>query len=86
MSLSEENSGESKTSLYVGNLDPRITELVLLELFAGVGPLLRVKLLGGDKPGNSSKYGFVEYADRKTAELALLAFNGKRVYNNVYLF
>jgi RNA recognition motif-containing protein len=79
------NSTEHSASLYVGNLDPRMSEPLLSELFAGVGPLLRVKLMGGDKQHASAspKYGFVEFADRKTAELALAAFNGKKIFNNV---
>ena len=61
-------------SVYVGNLDPRVTKEDLVTCFAVVGEILRVTLLRSRKRGLSGKNGsaFIRYIEPGAAERALL--------------
>lgn len=70
-------------SLYVGNLDPRVTEVLLGQIFTVAGPVTEVKLIK-DKanPIMSSGYGFVTFFEPASAAYALSTLNGKKLLGN----
>ncbi|KAL0333673.1 UNVERIFIED_CONTAM: Oligouridylate-binding protein 1 [Sesamum angustifolium] len=63
-------------SVYVGNIHPQVTELLLQEVFSSAGPLEGCKLIRKDK----SSYGFVDYFDRQSAALSILTLNGRNLF------
>ncbi|KAF2087282.1 nuclear and cytoplasmic polyadenylated RNA-binding protein pub1 [Saccharata proteae CBS 121410] len=73
----------NKRALYVGGLDPRITEDVLRQIFETAGHVQNVKIIP-DKNYQSKglNYGFVEYDDPGTAERAMQTLNGRRVHQS----
>jgi len=60
-----------------------MTEALLWEIFSTLGPVESCKLIK-DKTvlqgGTNANYGFVDYHDHQTAQLALSSLNGKMVY------
>ncbi|KAF2859997.1 hypothetical protein K470DRAFT_258346 [Piedraia hortae CBS 480.64] len=71
----------NKRVLYVGGLDPRVTEDVLKQIFETTGPVQSVKIIP-DKNFQTKgySYGFVEYDDPQCAERAMQTLNGRRVH------
>ncbi|EME86120.1 uncharacterized protein MYCFIDRAFT_52503 [Pseudocercospora fijiensis CIRAD86] len=71
----------NKRALYVGGLDPRVTEDVLKQIFETTGHVQSVKIIP-DKNFQSKgyNYGFVEYDDPGAAERAMQTLNGRRVH------
>ncbi|KAK4554287.1 E3 ubiquitin-protein ligase pub1 [Recurvomyces mirabilis] len=71
----------NKRALYVGGLDPRVTEEVLKQIFETTGHVQSVKIIP-DKNFQSKgyNYGFVEYDDPQCAERAMQTLNGRRVH------
>ncbi|CAM6082536.1 unnamed protein product [Calypogeia fissa] len=63
-------------SVYVGNIHTKVTEALLAEVFASVGPLEGCKLIRKEK----SSYGFVDYFDHRSAATALLSLNGRQMF------
>ncbi|KAA8523350.1 hypothetical protein F0562_009773 [Nyssa sinensis] len=63
-------------SVYVGNIHPQVTDLLLQEVFSSTGPLEGCKLIRKDK----SSYGFVDYFDRRSAALAIVTLNGRHLF------
>ncbi|XP_006823183.1 uncharacterized protein LOC102801539 [Saccoglossus kowalevskii] len=75
-------SGENKDdrTLWVGNLDTKVTEDVLYELFVQAGPLIDVKI-AKDKEGNRRNYAFVEFKHDVSIPYTIQLMNGIRVYD-----
>ncbi|WPH01875.1 Hypothetical protein R9X50_00472900 [Acrodontium crateriforme] len=73
----------NKRALYVGGLDPRVTEEVLKQIFETTGHVQNVKIIP-DKNFQSKgfNYGFVEYDDPQSAERAMQTLNGRRVHQS----
>ncbi|KKY19379.1 putative nuclear and cytoplasmic polyadenylated rna-binding protein pub1 [Phaeomoniella chlamydospora] len=73
----------NKRALYVGGLDPRVTEDVLKQIFETSGHVISVKIIP-DKNFQSKglNYGFVEYDDPANAERASQNLNGRRVHQS----
>ncbi|CAA0813965.1 Polyadenylate-binding protein RBP45C [Striga hermonthica] len=70
---SQGNQGESdpnNTTIFVGGLDPSVTEDYLKQVFAQYGEVVHVKIPAG------KRCGFVQFADRSCAEQALSSLNG----------
>ncbi|KAK8339324.1 hypothetical protein V6Z12_A08G026600 [Gossypium hirsutum] len=67
------NPGEndpSNTTIFVGGLDPSVSEDQLKQIFSQLGEVVHVKI-----PANKN-CGFVQYANRASAEQALSVLNG----------
>ncbi|KAI9890094.1 MAG: hypothetical protein M1814_004493 [Vezdaea aestivalis] len=73
----------NKRALYIGGLDPRVTEDILKEIFGISGHIQNVKIIP-DKNYQSKgfNYGFVEFDDPGAAEKAMSTLNGRRIHNS----
>ncbi|MED6143896.1 Polyadenylate-binding protein rbp45 [Stylosanthes scabra] len=60
----------NNTTIFVGNLDPNVTDDLLRQVFGQYGELVHVKIPTG------KRCGFVQFADRSCAEEALRVLNG----------
>ncbi|CAK9163950.1 unnamed protein product [Ilex paraguariensis] len=70
------NQGESdpnNTTIFVGGLDPNVTDELLRQVFGQYGELVHVKIPVG------KRCGFVQYASRGCAEQALSGLNGTQL-------
>ncbi|MCJ1257881.1 hypothetical protein MMC24_005709 [Lignoscripta atroalba] len=71
----------NKRALYVGGLDPRVTEDVLRQIFETTGHVQNVKIIPDKNDQNKGfNYGFIEYDDPGAAERAMQTLNGRRVH------
>ncbi|ORX82081.1 hypothetical protein K493DRAFT_320519 [Basidiobolus meristosporus CBS 931.73] len=74
---------ESFKSLYVGNLDPRVTDYMLWEIFATVGQVISIKIIPDKSYAHGGlNYGFVEYIDHYSADQALQTLNGRKIFTS----
>ena len=64
-------------NIYVGNLDFKVTEQDLNELFNDYGQVESARLITDKYSGRSKGFGFVEMADNNEANAAIEALNGK---------
>ncbi|KAJ2854905.1 E3 ubiquitin-protein ligase pub1, partial [Coemansia erecta] len=72
----------SAKSLYVGNLDPRVNEAVLYEVFGSVRPVVSAKIIPDKRQTNGGlSYGFVEFESHQDAEYVLQNTNGRHVFD-----
>ncbi|KAJ2655021.1 E3 ubiquitin-protein ligase pub1 [Coemansia sp. RSA 1200] len=79
-SASQKPADPSVKSLYVGNLDPNVTEQFLREIFSSVRPVTNVKIIPDRRQASGGlNYGFVEFADHQDANIALQNLNGRRI-------
>ena len=71
-----------KWTLYVESLSPRVTEYMLTEIFAVVGPVRHVKIIRDSYIDHRGlNYSFVEYMDMSAAETALQVLNGRKIFD-----
>ncbi|XP_030755965.1 U2 snRNP-associated SURP motif-containing protein [Sitophilus oryzae] len=77
-----DNGDPNTTNLYLGNLNPKITEPQLMEIFGRYGPLASIKIMwprSDEEKARGRNCGFVAYMSRKDGERALRNLNGKGV-------
>lgn len=77
-----DNGDPNTTNLYLGNLNPKITEQQLMELFGKFGALASVKIMwprSEEEKSRGRNCGFVAFMARKDAERALRGLTGKDV-------
>eukprot|EP00339_Tiarina_fusa_P013961 CAMPEP_0117059360 /NCGR_PEP_ID=MMETSP0472-20121206/41228_1 /TAXON_ID=693140 ORGANISM="Tiarina fusus, Strain LIS" /NCGR_SAMPLE_ID=MMETSP0472 /ASSEMBLY_ACC=CAM_ASM_000603 /LENGTH=413 /DNA_ID=CAMNT_0004777027 /DNA_START=84 /DNA_END=1325 /DNA_ORIENTATION=+ len=67
-------------SLYVGNLNTKVNDALLWEVFTTAGAVESCKIIK-DKFGESAGYGFVDFYAHDAAEKALQNINGKTIYD-----
>lgn len=72
MSISMGESEAFPRTLYVGNLDPSVTEELIMVLFGQIGTVKGCKII--HEPGHEP-YCFVEFAEHHSAAAALAAMN-----------
>lgn len=75
-----ENEKNPNASLYVGNLDPQVTEPLLYELFIQVGPVRLLNLPKDRVLRTHQGFGFVEFDTAQDAEYALSVLSGVRLF------
>ncbi|KAK9763410.1 E3 ubiquitin-protein ligase pub1 [Basidiobolus ranarum] len=74
---------EGFRSLYVGNLDPRVTDYMLWEIFATVGQVISIKIIPDKSFAHGGlNYGFIEFIDHYSADQALQTLNGRKIFNS----
>ncbi|KAI9298601.1 RNA-binding domain-containing protein [Neoconidiobolus thromboides FSU 785] len=71
---------EGQRSLYVGNLDPKVTEFMLSDIFSTIGPVVSVKIIPDKAITGGPNYGFVEMIDTMRADAALQSLNGRKIF------
>ncbi|XP_020630769.1 U2 snRNP-associated SURP motif-containing protein-like [Orbicella faveolata] len=79
---SHDTGDPSTTNLYIGNINPTMTEEMLMRLFGKYGPLASVKIMWPrteEEKARNRNCGFVAYMRRKDGEKALNALKGKEV-------
>ncbi|OTF78640.1 U2 snRNP-associated SURP motif-containing protein-like protein, partial [Euroglyphus maynei] len=77
---SHDTGDPNTTNIYLGNLNPKITETQLCEIFGRYGPLASVKIMwprSEEERTRNRNCGFVAFMCRKDGERALKALNGK---------
>ncbi|KAG0422520.1 hypothetical protein HPB47_001663, partial [Ixodes persulcatus] len=70
------------TNLYLGNLNPKMTEQELCEIFGRYGPLASVKIMwprSQEERQRKRNCGFVAYMNRKDGERAIKHLSGNEV-------
>ncbi|KAL0083526.1 hypothetical protein F4703DRAFT_1795071 [Phycomyces blakesleeanus] len=68
-------------ALYVGNLDSRVNEEILTQIFAAISEVDNVKIIHDRYATHGSmNYGFVEFQDHQGAEIALQSMAGRKVF------
>lgn len=75
-----ENERNPNATLYVGNLDPQVTEPLLYELFIQVGPVRLLNLPKDRILRAHQGFGFVEFNTSIDADYALSVLNGVRLF------
>jgi len=65
--------------IYVGNLNYRMTEDALRELFEQHGEVVSVKIVKDRFSGRSKGFGFVEMASKEEGEAAIQKLNDSEV-------
>ncbi|KAI9492853.1 hypothetical protein BDB00DRAFT_929474 [Zychaea mexicana] len=74
-------SSDGCKALYVGNLDPRVTEEMLQQIFSVISPVGNVKIIRDRNYTHGGfNYGFVEFNEHTAAEQALQAMTGRSVF------
>ncbi|KAJ1930188.1 Protein phosphatase PP2A regulatory subunit B [Tieghemiomyces parasiticus] len=69
------NAAPQSASLYVGELDPSVTEAILFELFNMVGPVASIRVCRDAVTRRSLGYGYVNYHNVEDCEQAIDALN-----------
>ncbi|CAL8113437.1 unnamed protein product [Orchesella dallaii] len=67
----------SPKTIYVGNLDPQMTQDLLLALCVQYGPIKSCKLI---KEGLGEPFAFIEYEDPQAAQMAISAMTGRMCF------
>ncbi|XP_014680817.1 PREDICTED: nucleolysin TIAR-like [Priapulus caudatus] len=75
MSGSNPFNEHNPRTLYVGNLEPSVTEELIYALFGQIGAVKSCKII--NEAGNDP-YCFVEFAEHQAAAAALLAMNKRQ--------
>lgn len=65
--------------IYVGNLNYRMREDTLQELFEPFGEVISVKIITDRMTGRSKGFGFVEMSEKEEAEKAIEKLNGSEI-------
>ncbi|KAH7643994.1 u2 snrnp-associated surp motif-containing protein-like protein [Dermatophagoides farinae] len=77
---SHDTGDPNTTNIYLGNLNPKMTETQLCDIFGRYGPLASVKIMWPrieEERIRNRNCGFVAFMCRKDGERALKALNGK---------
>lgn len=77
-----DNGDPNTTNLYLGNLNPKITEQQLMEVFGKFGPLASIKIMwprSDEEKARQRNCGFVAFMCRIDGERALKSLNGRDV-------
>ncbi|XP_010900700.4 RNA-binding protein 7 [Esox lucius] len=70
---------ETDRTLFVGNLDPKVTEELLFELFLQAGPLYKVKI-PKDNDGKQKAFGFVCFKHEVSVPYGMNLLNGATLF------
>ncbi|NXD64353.1 RBM7 protein, partial [Eolophus roseicapillus] len=72
-------AAEVDRTLFVGNLDPRVTEELIFELFHQAGPVIKVKI-PKDRDGRPKQFAFVNFKHEESVPYGLNLLNGIKLY------
>ncbi|KAG7707097.1 hypothetical protein KL932_004855 [Ogataea haglerorum] len=74
---------DKEVSLYLGNLDPKVDETLLYELFVQFAPVKSIRLPKDKVLRTHQGYGFVEFFNVKDCEYVLNICSGLSLYDKV---
>lgn len=80
-----DNGDTTTTNLYVGNLNPLVTEDLLCREFGAHGAIASVKIMWprtDEEKERNRNCGFVSFMQRGPAQNAILALDGKELLGN----
>ncbi|KAK9849405.1 uncharacterized protein MYU51_014303 [Penicillium brevicompactum] len=80
-SADKQKTVEIGAELFVGNLDPMVTEQILYDTFSRFGNLLNLPKIARDDNNLSKGYGFVSFADFESSDSAISNMNGQYLMN-----
>ncbi|NXG46498.1 RBM7 protein, partial [Psilopogon haemacephalus] len=66
-------------TLFVGNLDPKVTEELIFELFHQAGPVIKVKI-PKDRDGRPKQFAFVNFKHEESVPYGLSLLNGIKLF------
>ncbi|KHJ82465.1 hypothetical protein OESDEN_17841 [Oesophagostomum dentatum] len=69
----------SQRSVFVGNISYEVPEETIKQIFSKVGHVVHIKMVHDRETGKPKGYGFIEFLDVQTAELAIRNLNGYEV-------
>nr|XP_056716674.1 RNA-binding protein 7 isoform X1 [Euleptes europaea] len=72
-------AAEADRTLFVGNLDPRVTEELLFELFHQAGPVIKVKI-PKDRDGKPKQFAFVNFKHEESVPYGMSLLNGIKLF------
>ncbi|KAJ8775572.1 hypothetical protein J1605_001292 [Eschrichtius robustus] len=72
-------AAEADRTLFVGNLETKVTEELLFELFHQAGPVIKVKI-PKDKDGKPKQFAFVNFKHEVSVPYAINLLNGIKLY------
>ncbi|XP_066495874.1 RNA-binding protein 7 [Tiliqua scincoides] len=72
-------AAEADRTLFVGNLDAKVTEELLFELFHQAGPVIKVKI-PKDRDGKPKMFAFVNFKHEESVPYSMSLLNGIKLY------
>ncbi|KAI3647271.1 hypothetical protein MP228_007492 [Amoeboaphelidium protococcarum] len=76
----QQTAKNQEATVYVGNLDERVNDAILWELFLQVAPVKKVYMPKDRLAANHQGFGFVEFYQERDAEYAVKIMNLVRVW------
>ena len=73
------NLNQQEMNIYVGNLDFKVTENDLSEIFSEYGAVESARIITDKYSGRSKGFGFVTMEDADEGNAAIEALNGKEI-------
>ncbi|KAK2743095.1 hypothetical protein FQN55_007546 [Onygenales sp. PD_40] len=80
-SADKQKTVEVGAELFVGNLDPMVTEQVLYDTFSRFGSLISAPKVARDEANLSKGYGFVSFSNFEASDDAIANMNGQYLMN-----
>lgn len=80
-SLANVEHRNQEATCYVGNLDPAVTDDILVELFTQIGRVNSVHMPKDKLTGLHSGYGFIEFLDVTDADYAIQIMSMVKLFN-----
>ncbi|KAI9040887.1 U2 snRNP complex subunit HSH49 [Aspergillus affinis] len=80
-SADKQKSVEIGAELFVGNLDPMVTEQVLFDTFSRFGNLITLPKVARDDNNLSKGYGFISFSDFESSDAAITNMSGQYLMN-----
>ncbi|EEQ32439.1 Spliceosome-associated protein 49 [Microsporum canis] len=80
-SADKQKTVEVGAELFVGNLDPMVTEQVLYDTFSRFGSLISLPKVARDDSNLSKGYGFISFSNFEASDDAIANMNGQYLMN-----
>ncbi|KAJ1669621.1 Spliceosome-associated protein 49 [Coemansia sp. RSA 25] len=78
--MAQKNERNQEASVYIGNLDDRVTDELIWELMVQAGPVVNVHLPKDRVTQSTQGYGFCEFQTSEDADYAVKVMNMVKLY------